>query len=144
MRPNSTYLSKRLASKLCSSITLKFKRSSPDRENLSQEDFSHRRGSSLSAREGFSLVWKHADYDWNILISIGWSKLPEIQCWFMKLFCKDTNGLMHVQWWEAGILESPVELGCYLVQTRDFSFYQTDSCWKILFFLFLRPVLGPL
>ena len=30
---------------------------------------------------------------------------------------------MHVQWFGVGILESPLGLDCYLVQTRGFSFY---------------------
>ena len=50
---DSTDLSKYLASKMSSSITLRFERSSQGRDDLFQEDFSHKRGSSLSARKGF-------------------------------------------------------------------------------------------
>ena len=50
---DSSDLSKYLASKMSSSITLRFERSSQGRDDLFQEDFSHKRGSSLSARKGF-------------------------------------------------------------------------------------------
>lgn len=55
------------------------------------------------------------------------------------------------QWFNActvvrsGNLESPVGLGYYLVQTRDFSFYRTNNYWiSNLIFHFLRPINGPL
>ena len=54
--PNNTDLSKHLASKMGSLITMKLERSSSGRDNLFQKDFSYRRGSSLSAREGFRAV----------------------------------------------------------------------------------------
>ena len=49
---------KHLASKVGSSITMKFERSVTGKDNLFQKDLSHRRGISLSAREDFSPVWK--------------------------------------------------------------------------------------
>ena len=52
--PNNTDLSKHLASKIGSLVTVKLERSFPDRDNLFQKDFSHRRGNGLSARESFS------------------------------------------------------------------------------------------
>ena len=50
---DSTDFSKYLASKMSSSITLRFERRSQGIDDLFQEDFSHKRDSSLSARKGF-------------------------------------------------------------------------------------------
>lgn len=61
--PDSADLSKYLASKMDSSITVKFKGNSPGKDSLCQKDFSHRRDSNVSAQEGFSPVLEHTDHD---------------------------------------------------------------------------------
>ena len=48
-----------LFSTMVFSITMKFKRSALGMNKLFQKNFSYRRGSSLSAKEDFSPVWKH-------------------------------------------------------------------------------------
>ena len=55
-QPNSTDLSKYLTNQMGSSVTVKFRRSPPGRDDLLEKDFTYRRGSSLSSRGGFSPV----------------------------------------------------------------------------------------
>ena len=52
--PNIADLLKHLASKMGSSVTMKFEKSVSGSDNPLQKDFSRRSGSSLSAREDFS------------------------------------------------------------------------------------------
>ena len=52
-----------LASNMGSLINVRFMRHFPNWCAIFQKGFSHRRGSGLSAMEGFSLVGKHRDHD---------------------------------------------------------------------------------
>lgn len=60
---NRTDLSKYLTNKMGSSVTVQFKRSPPGRDDLLEKDFTYRRGSSLSSREGLSPVYKHTNHE---------------------------------------------------------------------------------
>ena len=64
--------------------------------------------------------------------------------WFINAIILSINQqLKDMQWWEMGILESLGRVDYYLVQTRAFSFYQTNNCGKsTLVFLFLRQLVG--
>ena len=64
--------------------------------------------------------------------------------WFINAIILSINQqLKDMQWWEMGILESLGRVDYYLVQTRAFSFYQTNCHWiSNLVSLFLRPILG--
>ena len=75
---------------------------------------------------------------WTVLLTIRASKVGTC-CGLVNAFlpilvhecCKFVSRLMvlmHVQWCGVGILESLIGLGCYLVRTRVFSFYQTNNC----------------
>ena len=60
-REEQDWTQKHLTSKISSSVTLKFQRSYLGENNLFQNDFNHRRCSSLFAKEDFGPMWKHTE-----------------------------------------------------------------------------------
>ena len=98
-----------LTSKRSSSITMKFKRTSPGRDSHFQKDISHRRG--LPAMEGFSSGWKHMDNDWKICMSMKWRSIYEkyfsyFECLFGSLKCLGAvqTGFTGLCFWQEGQL----------------------------------------